>query len=404
MKIRRLPADFQVEELNSLQIGRQGSHAVYQLKKTDWTTLDALKSIARTWKLSPRQIMHAGLKDRHAVTSQLITIAGGPRRNLEQSTYQLEYLGQSPRATCSQDILGNRFRLAIRSLTSAACESAQTVLPDLEQTGLANYFDNQRFGSYIPSEPFIAEHWLRGDFEAACRLALAIQHPDDPQQEVVQKQLLREHWGDWKTCKAVLARSHRRSIVTFLDDRPGDFKGAWARVDAQLRGLYLSAFQSHLWNSLLSLKIQELLPPEQRVEFPLRTLVACLPLRLQQAQRDALLGLEIPLPAARSVIPETPEFDWYRPALEALGWPLERIKVSFPRDRFFSRALRSAWIAVQELDWSFEEDELDQGRQKLNLHFQLPRGCYATMVIKRLFPDAAWHAEPQLDEESQTPS
>jgi tRNA pseudouridine13 synthase len=41
-------------------------------------------------------------------------------------------------------------------------------------------------------------------------------------------------------------------------------------------------------------------------------------------------------------------------------------------------------VPVANLEWEAGDDDLNCGRRKLTLHFELPRGCYATMVVKRL--------------------
>ncbi|MFM8723633.1 MAG: tRNA pseudouridine(13) synthase TruD, partial [Planctomycetaceae bacterium] len=134
-------------------------------------------------------------------------------------------------------------------------------------SGLPNYFDDQRFGSLGASGEWIARAWCLGDWERALWLALADHHPDDPSAERSEKQILRDNWGRWPECQQALAKSHRRSIVTYLSDKikagkPADFRGALARINIDLRGLYLSAWQSELWNRLLSRYLQTILPAD----------------------------------------------------------------------------------------------------------------------------------------------
>ncbi len=66
------------------------------------------------------------------------------------------------------------------------------------------------------------------------------------------------------------------------------------------------------------------------------------------------------------------------------GLPLEGMKIQGMRQPFFSKGERAAKIDVSELAAEDGEDELNAGKQKLIVYFELPRGCYATMVVKRL--------------------
>src|SRR6185369_15300863 len=85
----------------------------------------------------------------------------------------------------------------------------------------------------------------------------------DRAEQKQEKQLLRKHWGDWATLKERLPRSHARSLVDYLSQHPDDYRGAVARLRPELRGLYLSVYQSHLWNRLLARWLEEHAQPNQ---------------------------------------------------------------------------------------------------------------------------------------------
>ena len=67
-----------------------------------------------------------------------------------------------------------------------------------------------------------------------------------------------------------LERSPSRSIVTYLVDHPTDFRGAFARMRRELRTLYFSAFQSHLWNLILARWLERSTRAEQRITVELK--------------------------------------------------------------------------------------------------------------------------------------
>jgi len=50
---------------------------------------------------------------------------------------------------------------------------------------------------------------------------------------------------------------------------------------------------------------------------------------------------------------------------------------------FFSRGERPALCLPADLKWESAADENQAGRRKLLLSFDLPRGCYATLLVKR---------------------
>jgi tRNA pseudouridine13 synthase len=387
VKVKRLPTDFVVEELTDLQPVEGGQFALYRLRKEGLSTLEAVEAIQRRWDLPRDKLGWGGLKDKHAVTAQFLTIHRGPRRGLEQQGLQLEYLGWVSAPFRPQNIVGNRFRIVLRSLSAEDLGKAEAALAEVQQCGIPNYFDDQRFGSLGPSREFIAEPWIRGDYERTLWLALAEPNPFDQAPERREKELLRDLWGKWPECKQALGRSHRRSIVTFLADRPGDFKGAWSRVNQDLRSLWLAAFQSQLWNEMLANLLRAQVSEEDRVEIPIKTGSLPFPVRLTDEVRTRLGGATLPLPSARIRIDEITDESvrgLIERTLAARQLELRQVRVKHPRDSFFSKGDRAAFVPAANLQWSNEPDELYPGDAKLRLSFDLPRGSYATIVVKRI--------------------
>jgi tRNA pseudouridine13 synthase len=385
MKVKQQPEDFQVEELTDVAPTGAGDFALYRLEKRGWSTPDALAAVRRRWQVEPRRLAYGGLKDRHAVTVQYLTIFHGPRRDLRHHDITVRYLGQVTRAYASADIRANRFRLTVRHLTAAGVERALRALDEVRADGVPNYFDDQRFGSVRPGEDFIARLLVRGDFEGALRRALAAPYEHDRPAQKREKELLRAHWGDWARLKEELPRGHARSLVDYLRQHPGDFRGAVARLRPELRGLYLSAYQSHLWNRVLARWVEGHCRPEQIV--PVRVKLGAVPMwrHLDEGQRHELAGLRLPLPSARLKLDSAdPRASLVESVLADDGLELKQMQVRGVRELFFSKGERPALCRPARLEAARAADELNPGRAKLALGFELPRGSYATLVVKRI--------------------
>ncbi len=173
-------------------------------------------------------------------------------------------------------------------------------------------------------------------------LALAEPNPHDRPGTKAEKAILRDAWGRWPEAKARLDRSHARSLVTYLADHPTDFRGAFARIRRELRSLYFSAFQSHLWNLMLARWIERATRPDQRVAVEFR--LAALPIHhgLDPDQAAALASLRIPLPSARNPHPEGPLGEAAREVLGGFGLAWEDLRVRHLKDVFFSKGARPA--------------------------------------------------------------
>jgi tRNA pseudouridine13 synthase len=173
--------------------------------------------------------------------------------------------------------------------------------------------------------------------------------------------------------------------VDYLVSHPQDFRGAIERLRPELRGLYLSAYQSHLWNRLLAYWIQEHLPAEQVVSVPLR--LGSVPMQriLTEEQKQPFAGQLLPLPSAKvQLADDDPRRALLLRVLEEEGLTLEQFRLKGLREMFFSRGERPALCLPARIEGETSEDELHKGHLKLSLQFDLPRGSYATLIVKRI--------------------
>ncbi len=193
------------------------------------------------------------------------------------------------------------------------------------------------------------------------------------------------HWGDWPLLRQQLLRGHARRVVEYLARQPGDFRGAAIRLPPELRRLYLSAYQSHLWNRMLARWIEGRWRPEQIV--PVATKLGPVPLwrGLDEKQRSEVAGLLLPLPSARwKLDPTDPVAPLVQSILAEDGLELGQMQVKGVRELFFSKGERAARCLPVGLEAEGAGDELNPRKHRLTLTFELPRGSYATLVIKRI--------------------
>jgi len=385
MKLKQQPDDFYVEELTDVAAGGTGPFALYRLEKRGWTTPDALQAVRRRWKITHQRLSYGGLKDRHAHTIQYFTILRGPQRRLTHHDIQVEYLGQVAEPYTSRSIRANRFQLVLRDLRPDDVTTAEQALEEVREEGVPNYFDDQRFGSTADPHKFVARAIVLGDYEEALRLALAAPYEHDRAAAKKEKALLRNCWGDWTRCREQLGRGHARSLADYLSHHPGDYKGAIARLRPELRGLYLSAYQSFLWNRMLARWLREHCGPEQLLPVRLRLGEVPMHRRLNAEVWDTLSKLHLPLPNARwPSEPGDPRAELMDAILWEDGLQREQLKLKGFRDLFFSKGERVALCRPEEIRSQAGADDKNAGKRQLKLHFQLPRGAYATLIVKRL--------------------
>ncbi|MGQ9505690.1 MAG: tRNA pseudouridine(13) synthase TruD [Thermogutta sp.] len=386
MKLKQTPADFVVEEISDFALDG-GPFAVYCLTKQSLGTPEAVDQIRKRWRIPLHAISYGGLKDRHAITTQWLTIRNGPQLSLKLDDISLEYLGQASRPFTSECIVANHFRIVLRDLGRSEIEKAIIGLEEVRQFGLPNYFDKQRFGSVGWSGDFVARAWCLGDYERALWLAVADPHDSDRSRDKEEKKFLREHWGDWKACKQVVRNRFRRAVVAQLADQPGEYRRAMAALRRDQRGLYLAALQSYLWNVMASQWIVRRVPPEDRLEVSIGRWIFTFFRRLPEDLVQEFRLTKLPLPSARYGIKSGPIRELMEQATAEVGLEVRQLRIKYPRDSFFSKGERPLVFAPNNLTVTQDQDELNLGQGKLILEFDLPRGSYATILVKRIIED-----------------
>jgi tRNA pseudouridine13 synthase len=172
--------------------------------------------------------------------------------------------------------------------------------------------------------------------------------------------------------------------VTYLVDHPADFKGAFARLRRELRSLYFAAFQSHLWNLILAGWIERNTREEQRSPVELKVGVFPFPTGLDEDQRDAIASAPLPLPSSRNRPGGGPVDEITTDVLAAFGLAWNDMRVKHLKDVFFSKGSRDPLLVPEGVRSEILDDDLHRNKRAIRLSFDLPKGAYATILVKRI--------------------
>jgi tRNA pseudouridine13 synthase len=143
------PEDFLVDEIPLFEPEGSGEHCYVLLRKRRWTTPDAIRALARAAGVRERDVGSAGLKDKHAVTTQWLSLPGAaaPAESWQlPDGLELVQVSKSGRKLRTGQQRGNRFRIRLTGVSEGALERAQAIAARLAERGLPNYFGAQRFG------------------------------------------------------------------------------------------------------------------------------------------------------------------------------------------------------------------------------------------------------------------
>jgi tRNA pseudouridine13 synthase len=313
-------ADFQVEEVPAYQPSGQGEYLYLWIEKRGMGAEYFVRQVAQRLELPAGEVGTAGMKDRHAVTRQMVSVPVRvePRLpQLEGNGIHVLSVGRHSNKLKPGHLHGNRFTILVREAVPEAAERLPPLLERLRRDGLPNFYGPQRFGR---------------DGETA-RLGLALLRGEAP------------------------AR----------------------RLSPFLRKLALSAAQSVLFNDYLARRMadglfRQVLDGDVMAKWPFGGLFVVQDVPHEQARFDA-----------HETVPAGPIFGKKTFAAADAAAMREAVVLD---DAGIGEALRS-WgkllqgtrrhnlVYIEDLSAAAETDGI-------RLHFTLPAGSYATVLLREL--------------------
>ena len=226
------PEDFIVEELPLYEPSGAGTHTYFAIRKRNLGTLEAINRIARELQVPSRDFGYAGLKDKHAVTTQVLSVEGvTPEQvsEIEQPDIEVLWAERHTHKLRVGHLRGNRFELTLHDIPHDTLPLVRTVMARLVTEGVPNRFGAQRFGNKNDSH-LIGKALVKAEWETVLHYMLTAEalQVDDVARRMQQE----------------LARKPVERVITSIPHR--------------LRKLYLSAYQAHLFNNILEKRIPHL--------------------------------------------------------------------------------------------------------------------------------------------------
>ncbi len=170
--IRSCPEDFQVDEIQQFTPSGTGEHVWLHIQKTGENTDWVGDQLAKIADVPRRDVSYAGMKDRHAVTTQWFSVqmpgreAPNWKEQLPDSVILLDEQRHN-RKLKRGALKGNAFKITIRDFSGDEEELKHSVSQIVSQ-GIPNYFGEQRFG-HDNSNIRKASQWFKGEFKVKSR-------------------------------------------------------------------------------------------------------------------------------------------------------------------------------------------------------------------------------------------
>lgn len=182
--LRHTPEDFQVEEQLGFEPEGEGEHLWLWVEKRGVNTEQVVRQLAKIAGVRQGAVGYAGLKDRHALTRQWLSVHL-PKGDLDQAAlwhggqWRIARAVKARRKIRRGGLRGNRFLITVRGLRGDVA-AVEERLGRIAGRGVPNYFGEQRFGrdnipraeAMVRGELRVADRHLRGIYLSSLRSAL----------------------------------------------------------------------------------------------------------------------------------------------------------------------------------------------------------------------------------------
>ncbi len=323
-----LPEDFQVDEQLGFEPNGQGQHLLLRIRKKNLSTPEVARILSTELNVGSRNIGYSGMKDRRASTSQWFSVEvddSGDRELSRLPTTDLEVL-ESHRNSRKLKIgshKANSFKLILREVSGNKGELEQR-LGRIKDQGVPNYFGSQRFGREY-SNLHQLQKYLTQDEQPAIkgrskRSMLYSAARAFVFNQILSRRLEQGNWNQFLEGDVLNLAGTQRSFL----------------VDPEA------------WDEELQRRLQE-------QDIHISGLLPGL-----AAEQDKYVTRGLPADIEQGVLNELPE----------LATALSRWELKPGR-----RPLR---FRVDRLEWTWPEENA------LELCFTLPRGAYATSLLREI--------------------
>ncbi len=261
--IKQRPEDFLVEEQPLYQTCGEGEHVFLLIEKTSLTTTDIVINLARAFRVGRNDIGYAGLKDKHAIARQHFSVWLPDRKDeaecierlADRRLMKILWADRHTNKLRRGHHGGNRFIIRIRNVQPTDVIKAKQIIDRLYAQGVPNFIGDQRFG-YRQHNHILGRLLLQGEYQAMLDEMLG--QPIDADPSNMQKARTAYDRRDFEEALKHWPK-HLRFDRQALDAlRQGkDPQQAVKAIYRSQRDFLISALQSAMFNSILDRRLRE---------------------------------------------------------------------------------------------------------------------------------------------------
>lgn len=401
-------------------------HLHFSLYKENMETAEAIGHLANKCRSMEKYFGFAGTKDRRGRTVQRVSVSMVSAQQILGAAKHIHKIevgsfGYNKTELRLGDLSGNRFELVVRNVETSR-DYLEPVMRSLSERGFINYFGTQRFGTQGVSTHSVGKELIMGRYSEAVDLILK---PRDSESNEAFKKC-RQVWSEERDASKALQilKSNRKDrtvegklLYGLSRSHKNDVVGALENLPRPQRLLYCHAYQSYIWNKVVSRRIKT---------HGLKVLKGDLVFKkkdadqVSESKEDSVETVEnetnysihdvlIPIPGTKVKFPDNEVKTWFEEFLAEDDMNLESFDSSV-KDYRLPGDYRAMIVLPGDVTWSLvghddpvqdlilsDKDALEnkvsaevtedkkQGKYKsLILKISLPSSSYATMALREV--------------------
>ena len=396
-KLRKTPEDFQVDEISILPpADPEGKFVIAKVWHRNWEANRLVRRLGSNLRIGRAKVGFAGTKDGRSVSTQLMSFNAPIEavQSLAIPDIEIRDAYRARRMISIGDLVGNRFKIGVADIDAgvdakAICNSVKAKLDSIG--GFPNFFGIQRFGSVRPITHLIGKDLIRGDFEAAVMRYVANPMDEEGSEANDARRALQETRDFERAFREFpMKLSFERTMIGHIKDHPTDYVGALRLLPYNLLMMFVHAYQSFLFNRILSERIRkgislrepevgDLVLPLSKTNVPDHDNSILVSIdNLEKATRNAKEGKAFVsglLYGTESVFADGRMGEIERKIVEAE----EISKLDF---QIVGLREASSKGSRREILSSYKDLAINVGEGEATFQFTLTKGCYATTLLR----------------------
>lgn len=395
-KLRKVPEDFSVDEISIMPPeSPDGRFVVAKVWHRNWEANRLVRRLASNLHVGRMRIGFAGTKDGRSVATQLMSfnapLSEVQALSIPDVRVSDAYLAK--RMITIGDLKGNRFDIVVSDIdpgvdAKGICDTVRQALDDAG--GFPNYFGIQRFGSVRPITHLIGSDLTRGDIEGAVMRYVANPIMEDSEVSEARKRLQETRDFERALREFPTKLTFERTLIRHLVEKPGDYLGALKTLPHNLLMMFVHAYQSYLFNRMLSERMRrglslrepevgDLVLPLDKNNLPDHdNPIPVSADNLEKARRNALEGKAFVsglLYGTESAFADGPMGEIERAIVEREGISRMDFQIIGLREASSKGTRRELLAPCRDL-------RIELGEEKARFSFSLNKGCYATCLMR----------------------